>query len=72
MSGIVLGILFGIVAECFWYFYYLREEFPRAFISPVFGILIYMFALAATLWKFVKDVDICNQKGKLIGYISAE
>lgn len=57
MSGIVLGILLGIVAEWFLYFYYLEEEFPRAFISPVFGILIYMLALAATLWKFVKDIS---------------
>lgn len=56
MFGIVLGLLFGIVAEWFLYFYYLEEEFPRVFISPVFGILVYMLALAATLWRFVKDI----------------
>lgn len=56
MSGIILGVIFGIVAEWFLYFYYLEEEFPKAFISPVLAILAYMLALAATLWKFVKDM----------------
>lgn len=55
MFGIVLGILFGIVAEWFLYFY-MEEEFPGIFITPVLGILAYMLMLAATLWRFVKDI----------------
>ncbi len=55
MFGIVLGILFGIVAEWFLYFY-MEEEFPGISITPVLGILAYMLMLAATLWRFVKDI----------------